>query len=396
MSVVRYRIAYFFYLAFIGAFSTQWVLYLKHELGFSDSTTGALSGLFLLNIIVSNLVLSRIADARNCRLEMQRLLSALGFGATLLWPWAHETWQVALVLLLQGWTCHVQVSMLDAAIVDTLGKNRGRYGTVRAFGTLGYAVGAFAISRLRHDDPSALFPIMQGAFAAFHLATWFLPRSQVHAAEKQPKLAMATVLSNRPLLVLLGTTFAYSCAFASYEVFGAVFFTEIGMSDHAIGNLYVASSAAEILIFFSTPIFLRWMHARDVLALSMLLCAGRWLLMSTMRDFDMLLLLQLSHALCFGLWYSAAVHLLGRLVAAEVRTSGQALFAMSFSAGFGAGGLLCGYCRESYGASVALQGSAVLAAIAGCVVLSMRHVFDDKVLSGDPRHVGAHGENAPQ
>ena len=388
MSLSQYRIAFFCYCAFIGAFSTQWAIYLKQHLGFGDGTIGVLNGLFLLSILVANFVVSRIADARRNRLALQRIMSALGCGVCFLWPLATEAWQVALMLLLQGWTCHVQVSMLDASIVDRLGKNRARYGTVRAFGTIGYGVAVFAVSRMRNGDPAQFFTLVQAALIAFHLSTWLLPRSQVAPAEQRPHLALSTVFSNRPLLVLLGTTFTYSCSFACYEVFGSLYFTEAGLSEHAIGNLYVASSLAEILVFFLTPLFLRRWHARHIIAFSMLVCAARWAVMSQTSDHDTLMLLQISHALCFGLWWGATIHIMGRLVDAEVRTSGQALLAMSFSAGFGVGGTLCGLVRASAGGAVALQASAVLAALSGLVVLCMQRVFDDTRLAGDPRHVG--------
>ena len=393
MSLVGHRIAFVTYMAFIGAFSTQWVLYVKQALGFSTSTTGLLSALFLASIVTANLVVGRLADAFQCRLLLQRVLSALGVLVLGCWPFVHSVGAVAVLLVVQGWACHVQVAMLDASTVDTLRGDRTRYGTVRAFGTLGYAAGVFLVSRLRDGDPQLFMLIASASLAAFHLATWCLPRTQVAAMEARPKLAFKTVLRNRPLVVLFATSIAYSAAFAHYEVFGTLHFTELGISEESIGNIYLAGGIAEAWLLLYAGSILKRFRTRHLLAVSMLCCAARWAAMPFVTNALPLLLLQLTHALCFGLWYAAAVHALGRLVDAEVRTSGQALFSICFSMGFGLGGFLAGQARESLGADLTFLFSSALAAACACVVIVMRHVFDDKTLSGDPRHLARIAES---
>lgn len=393
MSLVSHRAAFAAYMVFIGAFATQWALYAKEALGFSTSTTGVLNAVFLASIISANLVIGRVADAFQCRLLLQRLLSALGVLVLCCWPFVESVWQMAVLLVIQGWACHVQVAMLDASSVDLLRGDRTRYGTVRAFGTIGYAAGVFLVSRLRDGDPRLFLGVAMAALVVFHVLTWWLPRTQVSAMEVRPRLALKTVFKNRPLVVLLGTTIAYSAAFAHYEVFGTLHFTELGVSEESIGNIYVAGSMAEVLVLFSAGPILRRFRVRDLMALSMLLCAGRWALMPFVTSALPLLFLQLSHAVCFGLWYAAAVHALGRLVDAEVRTSGQSLFSVCFSCGFGLGGFFAGQGREHLGADTTFVLSAVLAFLSACVVIGMRHVFDDTALSGDPRHLARMGEN---
>ena len=393
MSLASHRAAFAAYMIFIGAFATQWALYAKEALGFSTGTTGILNAIFLGSIISASLVIGRVADAFQCRLLLQRLLSALGVVVLCFWPFVETVWQMAVLLVIQGWACHVQVAMLDASSVDLLRGDRARYGSVRAFGTIGYAAGVFLVSRLRHGDPRLFLGVAIGALAVFHLVTWWLPRTQVTAMEVRPRLALKTVFKNRPLVILLTTTIAYSAAFAHYEVFGTLHFTELGISESSIGNIYVAGSMAEVLVLFAAAPILKRYRVRHLMAFSMLICAGRWAAMPFVSSALPLLFLQLSHAVCFGLWYAAAVHALGRLVDAEVRTSGQALFSVCFSCGFGLGGFLAGQSRESLGPDATFAMSAALALLAGCVVIGMRHVFDDTALSGDPRHLARIGEN---
>ena len=67
----------------------------------------------------------------------------------------------------------------------------------------------------------------------------------------------------------------------------------------------------------------------DLRALLAAACAGtalRWWLVSRADGAAALVLLQLFHALTFGLWWACAVEAMGRLVPVSLRATGQALF----------------------------------------------------------------------
>ena len=121
---------------------------------------------------------------------------------------------------------------------------------------------------------------------------------------------------------------------------------------------------AEVVALWAFPPLLRRF---DLAALLAAACSGtalRWWLVSRADGAAAIVLLQLFHAVSFGLWWACAVEAMGRLVPVGLRSTGQALFsALVFGAGNAVGFALSGAGYQRLG------GASPLFAVAGLVEL---------------------------
>ena len=128
----------------------------------------------------------------------------------------------------------------------------------------------------------------------------------------------------------------------------------------------------EVVFLFAAPRLLERFAPRNLAAFALGATCLRWLGMAAFDEPLVVVPLQLIHGLSFGLWYAAGLHFLGTLVPSHLRTSGQGLFSIAFTSGFGAGGLLAGALRQSQGPAVSFVVSAGICGLALVILLGIR------------------------
>ena len=122
------------------------------------------------------------------------------------------------------------------------------------------------------------------------------------------------LLQDRALLLLLLANSAVQASHAMLYTFGSLHWKSLGITADWIGALWAVAVLTEIALFAVAGHFLRTVSATLVLALG---CAGatlRWLIMSIDPAFGLLLLLQTSHGVSFGLSHLGIVYALARMV----------------------------------------------------------------------------------
>jgi len=93
-----------------------------------------------------------------------------------------------------------------------------------------------------------------------------------------------------------------------------------------VGLLYGAGTLAEMLVFSAFPWIHRRLNTRALLLLSFSSTALRWYLLSKATTIVAIACVQLLHGLSFGVFWCAAVEIIGEVVPARLRASGHALF----------------------------------------------------------------------
>ncbi|HSD50872.1 MAG TPA: MFS transporter, partial [Candidatus Methylomirabilis sp.] len=165
-------------------------------------------------------------------------------------------------------------------------------------------------------------------------------------------------------LVLAAASLA-RLSFGPYTTFFTIHLEGLGLSRTFAGVAWALAAVSELVVMVFWSRLCRLASARTWLTLAMGAHALRWLLSVPARDPIALLLIQMTHALTFGVFYLAAVEQVEALAPEGLRATAQGLFA---SVTFGLSGLLgnalSGFLFEPLGMAWLYTGAGCVAAVA--------------------------------
>src|SRR5258708_14304739 len=151
------------------------------------------------------------------------------------------------------------------------------------------------------------------------------------------------LLRNRPLLFLLAICALHWGACGPYHLMFGVLVRDRGLPSSITGLGMALGVVAEVGTLMAFPLLERRFSLRALFAVAFFGTAVRWALLGRAESAAALVLLQLPHALTFGLWWGCAIEGMSRAVPPHLRATGQALFsAVVFGAGQAAGYALPG------------------------------------------------------
>ena len=356
----RIRAGYFWYYAAIGTFMPFAALYYR-ELGFSGLQVGALTALPAVGVALSGPLWGAVADTRAIHRRILRVALALGVIAALAASQASAfpaVFGLVAVLALAS----VPVAPLLDSYGMTLGDRFGlSYGRLRVWGSLGYMALTLVLGRLMGDGVSSLLLVAHAACLSLALLWLFgLPP----LAERRPRPLIGSlreIRRNAPLLMLLGIAYLMSSGAAIMYVFLGIHIEDLDGTANLVGPAFAISAASELPIVAFGGWFLTRFGAPRLIALALVVYAGRFLAFSLAPAGVWILPVQALHGLSYGAFLMASVTLAHRLAGRGQAATAQALLtAMSFGFGSITGSLAGGALLESIGTVGLFRGAAVL------------------------------------
>jgi PPP family 3-phenylpropionic acid transporter len=213
-----------------------------------------------------------------------------------------------------------------------------RFATIRLWGTIGYIVAAVGVGVL--VDRVGLRAGMHGialATLACGIVGW-MGRSRERADLPVVHLRdLFEILRGRRLVVLLAAASLARVSFRPYTTFFTIHLEGLGLSRTFAGVAWALAAASELVVMLCWTRMCALATPRTWLTLAMGAHGLRWFLSIPARDPVALLLIQLTHAFTFGVFYLAAVEQADALAPEGLRATAQGLFA---SVAFGLSGLL--------------------------------------------------------
>jgi len=334
-------------------------LYLDH-LGYVGWQIGAIVGLQPMLRWTSALGWAHVADRWRVRRRLLVLAGLCGALAVLPLLVVRRFAAVAAVSMAIGLVHGPIIPMLDATVIDHLPQLGGDYGRLRLWGSVAFVVGALASAPLVGRFSSAVVPVLL-LLAALPLAPALarLPREQAALAGRSPA---AWTLLTPPLRAFLTTAFLLQVSSGAWTGFFAVHTTSLGFPDTVPGLTWGLAVIAEIALFFWGARLVERMAPSQLIVVVLVLTAVRWALTAVTRSAPVVVALQTGHAITFSAFHLASILLLSRLVPAENRTGGQALYGgIAFGLGGTTGLALAGALVDRIGTSRVFALEAVIA-----------------------------------
>ena len=366
---VRLASFYFAYFCYMGAFGTYFPLWLA-ERQYSPSEIAAVLALpQLLRIIAPQawMWLAERCDASKSIVIVSSALAAvvcmlIGFSSTLI--------EVFVAVGLMGILTLGVLPLVEATALAALAGQKGRYGPVRLWGSIGFIASVVGVGALLDFHPiTALIPVMVGLLSLVAMASLAFPARRpnvIHAV----RASWRDTFKSPGVIALFVACFCMMVAHGAFFTFFTLHLVGHGYSTSIVGLLWTLGVLAEIIAFACLPWLFQRYSYRAVLLMSFAAAAVRFTAIGWgASSLVVLAVAQLLHALSFGTYHAASVALVHRLFPGPLEIRGQALYAsLSYGLGGVSGGLLAGLTWQISGAEATFTLSALFSATGGAIV----------------------------
>jgi PPP family 3-phenylpropionic acid transporter len=368
---------YFFYFAFIGAFSPYFGLYLQ-SLSFSAWDIGLLMSQMQLMRLCAPYLWGVLADRLAQRVSVVRLaavLSLIGFSAFFVVK-SFPAMLVAMALLAFFWSG--ALPLVETVTFDHLRDQPGRYSRIRLWGSVGFIVAVMGTGALLDGLPlPSLLWVIAGTLIGILIYALGVPEAPSHASTDE-HLPVGDIVRQTRVRALFAACFMMSAAHGALYVFYSIHLADHQYGKFLVGCLWSLGVLAEIIVFFFMNDLLRQFGLRAILLLSFAAATVRFLMIGWGVDWLLVIVLaQLLHGLTFGAYHAAAIAAVNRWFPGRCQARGQALYSsVSFGAGGLVGGLLSGWTWERLGAAPTYALSSAFALVGLLFVAQWVHRSD--------------------
>ena len=353
---------YFFYFAFIGAFSPYFGLYLK-SLSFSAWDIGLLMSQMQLMRLFGPYLWGALADRLARRVAIIRLaglISLIGFSA-FFFVRSFEAFLVAMALMAFFWSA--ALPLVETVTFDHLRLEPARYSRIRLWGSIGFVVAVMGTGALLDYLPlPSLLWVITAILVGILFLAFLVPEGPAHP-HVEAHLPVGEILRQPRVRALFASCFAMSAAHGALYVFYSIYLADHGYSKLLVGGLWSLGVLAEIAVFLYMPRLMRRYGLRSILLASFVAALLRFLMIGWGVEFlSVIVLAQLLHGLTFGAHHAASITAVNSWFPGRSQARGQALYSsLSFGAGGLLGGLLSGWMWDGIGAPLTYTLSALFA-----------------------------------
>lgn len=369
---------YFFYFAYVGAFSPYFGLYLQ-SLGLSAWDIGLLMTQSQLMRLFAPALWGWFADRSGKRLTVVRWTSAvavLGFCGFFV---AERFAALMAAMIAMAFFWSAALPLVESLTFDHLKGEAGRYSRIRMWGSVGFIVAVLGTGALLDSQPIAsVLWVIVAILCGILVYALVVPEAPAHPhVETHPPIA--SILRQPRVRALFAACIAMSAAHGAFYVFFSIYLSDHGYGKALVGGLWSLGVLAEIVVFFYMSKLTKRFGLRAILLASFAAAVLRFLLTGWgVGVLSVIVFAQLLHGLTFGAYHAASIVAVNRWFPGRCQARGQALYSsLSFGAGGLIGGLISGWMWDGPGPALTYTLSAGFALLG--LLLVMRWVREDDV-----------------
>jgi PPP family 3-phenylpropionic acid transporter len=365
--------------------------------GIGADEIGIINAAPLILMLLVNQLVGRIADKAPDWRGVIIVLSLIAGVAPVGLFFLSGFWGIILIWTLCVSASFALVPITDAATLRMTQRRGTSFSTIRAWGTVGFTTASLAAGPLIAWFGDAAFVPIFLAFALLRaLLSFQLPRFRegedrsAATVARQGASQFRQVLKPWFLLTLLGVALLYA-THAGLGTFGALLWTEQGITPEFIGPLIGLMAAAEAAMMFAWGRLKLKVSARHIIIFACLVAIVRWVVMALSPPLWLLFPLQLLHAITFAAGYLGGVYFIANWTSDDIAAEAQGFSYVLQQAMTVAMILGMGWCVAAFGPGAWLLAAAFSLAGALCVVISLRlqpksahPVPADQVVAAEP------------
>lgn len=372
---------YFFYFAFLGAFSPYFGLYLQ-ALNLSAWDIGLLMSQMQLMRMFGPYLWGSLADRFGHRLPIIRLAGLIALTGFTAFFWLDKLSGMLLAMAALAFFWSGALPLVETLTFDHLREDCGRYSRIRLWGSIGFIIAVMSTGAvLDQTAPIAVLWVCWGILLGILMLALVLPETGARPVLRNPP-SISGILRQPHVLALLAACFAMSAAHGAFYVFYSIHLSAHGYSKFEVGELWSLGVVAEIVVFMLMARLAKRFSLRRILLASFAAAVLRFLLMGWgVESPAVMILVQLLHGLTFGAYHASAIAAVNLWFPGRAQGRGQALYSsLSFGAGGLLGALISGRVWDSWGAGWVFSLGALFAL--GGFLLIWCWVRDDAGMAG--------------
>jgi PPP family 3-phenylpropionic acid transporter len=330
-----------------------------------------------------------VADRFGHRMLIIRLAGLVGLAGFSAFFWLDGLPGMLLAMAVLAFFWSGALPLVETLTFDHLREERGRYGRIRLWGSIGFIVAVMSTGALLDVvAPVGVLWVCTLILAGILGFALILPEAPAHPVTPESP-PIGRILRQPKVLALLGACFAMSAAHGAFYVFYSIHLSGHGYAKTAVGLLWSLGVLAEIGVFLLMPRLTRRFSLRDILLVSFAAAVLRFLIMGwAVESVAAMILAQLLHGLTFGAYHASAIAAITQWFPGKSQGRGQALYSsLSFGAGGLVGALISGRTWDDWGAGWSFSLGAAFA-LAGWLLI-YRWVAADAAAVGAGREKSA-------
>lgn len=364
---------YFLYFGVMGIYLPFFNLYCDH-IGLSGWQIGNLGAVRSVVMVLFSLAWSLLADRYQARRPIYivcNLAAAATWGLFLFTTQYH--WMLVIMVAHIIFYAPI-IAFLESFAVQLLGRDKKRYGRLRAWGSLAFITMVLVLGRVidAYGIRVILSLILAGSWIQALVALGF-PKPG-NARRPLSGLAWRRLVFPRSVLFWV-CAFLMLFSHGAYYGFFSIHLAHLGHTPLFIGLCWALASSAEIVVMINSERLFGRLSYETVLLIAFAAAVLRWTGLWASVSIVVLVLLQLTHALTYGAFHMASVLYVDAMAPEENKTLAQAVNnAVTYGLGLMAGFLVSGSLYEPLGGQSLFLISAGIAALGGLLFTVTRRL----------------------
>lgn len=315
---------YWFFWSMVAFYAPFFNVYLT-ELGLTATQLGIVAAIFPLFALLAAPLLSSLADRRGWRRPLLRL-GLVGWAVILLfYPLAAGFWGIFLLVLLEAAIRSPTAPISDSLIARMASRHHLNYGSMRLWGSLGFASVAIGGGLLwqRWGYRPMFATAAVAALPVLFLLRYMEPAgATAHAPTHSPR-----VLARDPgLLALYAGAVLLGMALYGTFVFGGVYIVGLGGNETHVGLFFGLSALAEVPVMRASDHLMQRLRGVNALLLAYVAVAVALLGFALAWSPLTLLLANTLKGVGYGLFFVVTVRLIDERAPEMWSATAQALF----------------------------------------------------------------------
>lgn len=249
------------------------------------------------------------------------------------------------------------------------------FGRIRMWGSLGFATTSlltgYVLTTIGVER--VMIPMIIMAVLALVMA---LTIEDVKGTNKPVTIISALKIGlNKKLMFFLLCVVFISITHRANDSYLGLYIVDLGGAESLIGWAWFVGVSAEALVFATSPLWFRKFNPLSFIVIAGFIYSIRWVLMGMITSPWMVLPLQLTHGISFGMFYIAAFQYVNKLIPEHLQATGHVLFITTFFGLSGIfGSLFGGWMIDGFGlkALYFCLGVSALIGVAGLMIFNQK------------------------
>ena len=319
----------FFFFVRVGVIFPGFIVYFD-EIGLTKQEIALLTSVFGLVMLLFNQLWGYLSDqvlGRKNVLIVSVIFSTLFFMMLK----GHHDFKSIIGLWFLCCTFNSHLIQSAAGFILSFPQGGEKFYAIRGSGSFGFIFGAMGFGvAADHYGLDALFPMFFITSILALISACIVPPGQVKSKQKPVTFIniQKFFMRNRLVAIFMLMILFYQIGHSFCGQMVSLVLKNLGASKSMINFGYSIAAFAEIPIFVFANYLFRRFGVHTLMAVCIVTCLVRWVIISTTNSLELIMLTMPFHALTFGLMYICGVRFIDSHSNDEMRSSGQTLLGM--------------------------------------------------------------------